>query len=397
MQRASKIVIVSQHYAPDPSATATFMTAIAGYLAQEFPVTVYSGWRGSAAPERPQVVEIKNWMPAKAALVRRAVAELLFSMRVFFVLLWHLRSGTVVLTVTSPFSLPYSVAAAAWLRRAQSVLILYDLFPDALVMSGLMGPRSIGAMAIHAANALMYRALTAVIVIGRDTTQLLQRYKGVTPDKICFIPNWATLPVGLRPVEANNRYRGLCGRRLVVGLSGNLGFTHDPLVVFEAARILRDSPDIGFLLSGWGTGFERLRTLQAEAKLPNIALVERVSDMDLSEFLAAADLWIIPYRKHAAGVSVPSRFYNLLAIGRAVVIVSEPDAEAAITIRDHDIGWVVTPGDPDQLADAIKAAAVSNEARAKGDRATAVAGQYSFERAMTSYRNLVDRLLQNRP
>ena len=400
MQRASKIIVVSQHYAPDPTTTAMFMTSIAEHLASEFPVVVFSGTSGSAAvaskdSDRPSIVEIKNWRPAKAALVKRAVAEILFSMRVFIVLLMRLRRGDVVLADTAPFTQPYSVAAAVWLRRARFVLILYDLYPDVLIMSGLIGPRSIIAMAIHAANALMYRTLSAVVVIGRDTSQLLRRYKAVTPEKICFIPNWATLPVGLRTIEANNRYRGLCQRRFVAGLSGNLGFTHDPLVVFEAARILQDAGDIGFLLSGWGTGFERLQALQADAKLPNVTLIDRVPDTDLAEFLASADLWIIPYRKNAAGVSVPSRFYNLMAIGRAVVIVSEASAEAAVTIREHDIGWVVPPGDPSELAAAIKAAASSGTAHAKGERAVAIAAQYSFKQAMTSYRNLVHRLLDN--
>ena len=401
MQRASKIVVVSQHYAPDPSTTAIFITAIAEHLAQTLPVVVFSGWRGSAeaaseGPGRPRIVEIRNWMPAKAALVKRATAELLFSMRVFFVLLMRLQRGDVVLTVTAPFMLPYSVAAVAWLRRARSVLILHDVFPDVLIMSGLMRPRSIVAIAIHAANALMYRALSAVIVIGRDTMHLLRRYKGVTPEKVCFIPNWATLPIGQRPIEADNRYRRLCKRRFVVGLSGNLGFTHDPLVVLEAARMLREANDIGFLLSGWGAGFERLQALQADAKLQNVVLMDRVPETDLAEFLASADLWIIPYRKNAAGVSVPSRFYNLLAIGRPVVIVSEASAEAAVTISDHDIGWVVPPGDAAGLAAAISAAASSDAARTKGERAVAVARQYSLEQAMTSYRNLVHGLLEKR-
>jgi len=400
MQRTCKIVVVSQHYAPDPSTTAIFMTAIAEHLAEDSPVVVFSGMSGSAAtategPGCPRVVEIRNWIPAKAALVKRATAEVLFSMRVFFVMLTQLRRGDVVLTVTAPFMLPYTVVAAAWLRRARSILILHDLFPDVLIMSGLMRPRSVIATVIHAANALLYRALSAVIIIGRDTPRLLRRYKAATPEKICFIPNWATLPIGLQPIDASNRYRRLCQRRFVVGLSGNLGFTHDPSIVFEAARILRDVDDIAFLLSGWGTGFQRLQALQAEAKLPNVVLVDRVPETDLAELLAAADLWIIPYRKSAAGVSVPSRFYNLLAIGRAVAIVSEPSAEAAVTIREHDIGWVVPPGDPAELAATIQAAAASGEARTKGERAVAVAGQYSFGQAMTSYRNLVHGLLEN--
>ena len=62
------------------------------------------------------------------------------------------------------------------------------------------------------------------------------------------------------------------------------------------------------------------------------------------QFLSAADVWLIPYRKNVAGVSVPSRFYNLLAVGRPVILVSEPDAEAALTVTENDLGWVVPPG-----------------------------------------------------
>ena len=135
----------------------------------------------------------------------------------------------------------------------------------------------------------------------------------------------------------------------MVGLSGNLGFTHDPLIVFEAARLLRDDPDIHFLLSGWGIGFERLKEMQSEARLPNVTLVDRVPDEDLEEFLSAANVWLIPYRKNVAGVSVPSRFYNLLAVGRPVILVSEPDAEAALTVTENDVGWVSRPAMPANL------------------------------------------------
>jgi len=71
--------------------------------------------------------------------------------------------------------------------------------------------------------------------------------------------------------------------------------------------------------------------MQAGANLPNVSLVERVPEQDLEAFLSAADAWLIPYRKDLAGVSVPSRFYNLLAIGRPVILVSEANAEAALS------------------------------------------------------------------
>ncbi|XSC45969.1 glycosyltransferase [Bradyrhizobium sp. RDT10] len=191
-------------------------------------------------------------MPGKAALLKRALAELLFTVRMFIALLVKLRSGDVALTVPAPFLLPYAFAAAAKLKGARSVLIMHDLYPDVLIMAGLLKPHSLPASAMRGLNALMFRALDAVVIIGRDTEKLLLRYSGMTSDKIRFIPNWATLERGVRAVDPDNPYRRPLSARFVVGLSGNLGFTHDPVIVFEAARLLRDNKDIHFLLSGWG-------------------------------------------------------------------------------------------------------------------------------------------------
>ena len=394
MQKSGKVVVVSQHYPPDPSTTAAIMAAISQRVAQEAEVLVLSGTAGSAAAAaagKPQVVEVGNWMPGKAALLKRALAELLFTIRLFVALLVKLRRGDVALTVPAPFMLPYAFAAAAKLKGARSVLIMHDLYPDVLIMAGLLKPQSIVAKAMRALNAPMFRALDAVVIIGRDTEKLLLRYRGMARDKIRFIPNWATLSRGVRAVDPENPYRRPLSARFVVGLSGNLGFTHDPVIVFEAARLLRENRDIHFLLSGWGIGFDQLREMQSEAKLPNVTLVDRVEDDQLETFLSAADVWIIPYRKNVAGVSVPSRFYNLLAIGRPVILVSEADAEAALTVTEHDVGWVVEPGSADELAKTISRAAGARDSQ-RAERAAEIAGRFDFEIAMTGYCSLIREL-----
>ena len=394
MPKSGKVVVVSQHYPPDPSTTAAIMAAISERVAREADVLVLSGTAGSAASvqaDKPAVVEVKNWMPGKAALGKRALAEALFTVRMFFVMLARLRRGDVTLTVPAPFMLPYAFAAAAKLRGARSVLIMHDLYPDVLVMAGMLKPQSIVAKAMRALNAPMFRALDAVVIIGRDTEKLLLRYRGMTRDKIRFIPNWATLPRGVRAIDPGNPYRRPLSARFVVGLSGNLGFTHDPVIVFEAARQLRDNDGIHFLLSGWGVGFEQLKAMQAEARLANVTLVDRVEEDQLESFLSAADAWIIPYRKNVAGVSVPSRFYNLLAIGRPVILVSEPDAEAALTVTEHDVGWVVEPGNADELAKAISEAARAEDP-ARAGRAAEIAGRFDFNAAMAGYAALIREL-----
>lgn len=398
MKQPGRVVVVSQHYPPDPSTTATIMAAISEHVARDADLLVLSGTAGSAASAsggKPEVVEVPNWMPEKGALKKRALAEMLFTLRMFVKLLCTLRRGDVTVTVPAPFMLPYAFTAAAKLRGAKSVLIMHDLYPDVLVMAGMLQPQSLPARAMRGLNALMFGALDAVVIIGRDTEKLLLRYRRMTRDRIHFIPNWATLAPGVRPVAADHPHRRSLSARFVVGLSGNLGFTHDPVIVFEAARLLRDDPDIHFLLSGWGVGFGQLKAMQAAANLPNVTLVDRVEDHELEAFLAAADAWIIPYRRNVAGVSVPSRFYNLLAIGRPVILVSEPDAEAALTVTEHDVGWVVEPGNADELAKAVRSAARAQDP-ARAERATKISERFDFGVAMSGYARLIHGLAQRR-
>src|SRR5437762_58369 len=91
MQKPGKIVIASQHYPPDHSTTAAIMSAIAGHLAMDAPVLVLSGTPGSkhepVSSGEPTIVEIKNRLPGKSALIRRAIAEILFVLRTFLALL----------------------------------------------------------------------------------------------------------------------------------------------------------------------------------------------------------------------------------------------------------------------------------------------------------------------
>ena len=178
--------------------------------------------------------------------------------------------------------------------------------------------------------------------------------------------------------------------QLVVGLSGNLGLTHHPRTIFEAARLLRDNGDVHFLLSGWGIGWNELSELQAKEQLGNVTLLPPVPQHDLDDFLSAADLWVIPYRRNITGVSIPSRLYNLLAIGRAIIVAAEENTEAALVISEEKIGWVVPPEEPAALAEAIARAAKDRaDVVEKGQRAATAAAKYSPEVALARYRHVV--------
>ncbi len=401
LQRAGKILLVTQHFAPFPSTTSGYMTDIAEDLARDSHVLVLSGSPNSATTRRPstsgglEVIEIRNWWPGKSALVSRTFAAALFAVQVFLSVMKHARSEDVLLCVTTPFTLPYAAALAARLRKAASALIIHDFYPDTLVMAGFLSPSSILTGLLRRVNKVMFHWLDSVVIIGRDMSSKLLEYPQMTAAKITLIPNWATLPVRYRELVSDNPFRIRCGgTQFVVAMSGNAGFTHDPESVFEAARILKDNKDIQFLLSGEGVGWTKIKEMQAASPLPNVTLVERVPESELESFLSAGDIWIIPYRKNNTGVSVPSRIYNLLAIGRPIIICSEPDAEAAMLVRDEDIGWVTPPEDAEAVAKAIMfAASDAANTKEKGHRAAIVASRFTRQISLSAYRDLMHRLL----
>ncbi|MCS3726365.1 glycosyltransferase family 4 protein [Bradyrhizobium betae] len=398
MEKAPRFILATEFYPPDSSTTATYLGAIAHAIALDMKTVVLSGTPGSGSPPAtckgmPDVVEIANWKPPKHALARRLIASSALAMRLFWAVYRRARPGDVVMSVTSPFTLPYAITLAARLRRARTALLIYDLYPEALVAAGVARQTSLVARALRLANGWLFRSLDAILVIGRDVPPLLLRYPGVNADNIHFVPNWTLLPISFRAPDAGHHLRRDHPSQFLAGLCGNLGFTHAARTVFEAARLLRHENSIHFVLSGWGVGWTELKSLQAAENLENVTLLEPVPEDQLAEFLAAADAWIIPYRRNVAGVSIPSRLYNFLAVGRAVIVGTEANSEAGLAVAEEDIGWVVPPEDPARLAKAISEAAADRAATLERGRQAAVAALKYTEQASTlRYRDIVRRL-----
>jgi glycosyltransferase involved in cell wall biosynthesis len=386
MRELGKIILVSQHYPPDPSPTATYIGDIARGLAADHRLVVLSGSPHPASGDtaNPEVIEIASAAVPKEALMRRAITKWWLATRMFLATLR--RAVRPVFCVTIPFTLPYGVMLSAKLRgAATTILLIYDLYPETLQTAGLAKPSSLVARLIRCANAVLLPRLDAFSTIGRDVALLA--YPGAAQEKIHFIPDWTLLPAACRDISADVRFGASRQSQLIVGLSGNPGYAHHPRTI-DAARLLRDNSDIHFLLLGWG--WKKLSKLQAKEHLRNVTLLAPVPQQDLIDFLLAVDVGVIPYRRNIAGVSIPGQLYDVLAIGRAIIVAAGPNAEAALVIGEEEIGWVVPPEEPAALAEAI-ARAVRNRAGVaeKGRRAATAVKRYSPELVLARYRHVI--------
>ena len=90
-------------------------------------------------------------------------------------------------------------------------------------------------------------------------------------------------------------------------------------------------------------------------------------------FLNACDVALISFVPGMAGISVPSRLYNVLAAGKPILAVADADSELARVVREEQIGWVIEPDDPAGLARAIRDAKDHPEERLEMGRLRATA------------------------
>ena len=293
--------------------------------------------------------------------------------------------------------LPYAVAAAARLKRARSALIMHDLYPDVLVMAGLLRPASILARAIRCANALMFRALDAVDHhrARHRTAAVALRGRDVRQDPVHS--ELGDAGAGGPADRPDNPYRRLHAARFVVGLSGNLGFTHDPDVVFEAARLLRDDAGNSFPALGLG---RRLRTTEANAVRCRSAQRDagraRAEDETSNSFLpprmsgSFPIASTLPACRCRAGSTICWR-----SAGRCILRFGSQCRGGA----DCQRAWPRLGGRarrPGRTARERYAWHRRPKIHRRAERAATIAQRYNFAAAMAGYADLMQKLLRER-
>jgi len=213
---------------------------------------------------------------------------------------------------------------------------------------------------------------------------------------VSVIPNWGDVDV-IEPTakEENVLLQELnLVDKFVVHYSGNHGRTHDLLSLVEAAKLLEEEADIHFVFIGEGSGKAEAVARAEEFSLNNVTFRTFVDRSELNTSLNASDVSVVAFKQGMAGISVPSRLYNLMAAGKPILAVVDDASEVADVIREAEIGVTVPPESAKLLAEQIlklKSDSAARTRMAVNSRNEAVA-KYSYEAIKQQYRDLFDSL-----
>ena len=136
--------------------------------------------------------------------------------------------------------------------------------------------------------------------------------------------------------------------------SGNLGRKQGlGQVVAMAEQLATRRPEIEIVLRGNGNQAQELVAEIGRRRLGNVRLAELQPNEALGTALAAGDIHLVPQNPQAAAFAVPSKVYNIMAVGRPFVATALPNSTLWHLQRQSGAFLCVPPNEPRSFAEAV--------------------------------------------
>ena len=383
-----RIGILTQYYPPEIGAPQARLSHLAGEFVRHghevvvltampnYPRgQVYPGYGGFLRREtRDGVSVIRTWIyPTQSVgLVKRLLNYFSFVLSSLCAGAFSLGKLDYLITESPPLFLGISGYLLALRTKARWIFNVSDLWPESAVRLGVLRDGA-SLRAAQALEAFCYRKAWLVTGQSREILEDIGRRfpsaatyhlsNGV--DTAMFRPDRRSAGARGRLLDGGNE--GAC----LAVYAGLHGIAQGLDQILDAAALLRNG-SVRIVLVGDGPEKERLVRQSQAMGLSNLRFLDPVAREAMPEMMASADVAIVPLKIHLPG-AVPSKLYEAMGSGAAVVLVAE--GEAANVVRESSSGLVVPLGDARGLADALEKLARDSELRgsmAEAGRATAV-------------------------
>lgn len=393
--------LVSEVYYPEEISTGYYLTTIAEGLTDSFDVKVLTGQpkhmaRGVRAAEHEFRNGVEIFRTVGTTLDKNVFLFRLFNMLTIGISMLIascrlFKKGDKVLVCTAPPSLPVTTAMATLLKGCELTVLVQDSYPEILVACQTIKKNGLAARIIDRFNRFVYKYSARIIVMGRDMKQLFERKSAGLDIPIIPIPNWADLDSIEPALRSENRLLSELGisDKFVCLYAGNIGHPTDVETIIDAAAKLITDERFHFLFIGAGVKKQWVADQIASRQLENVTLLDYRPRSEQIDFLNACDVGLVALIDGMWGTAMPSRTYNIMAVGKPILAITEQDSELALVIEEEGIGKIVPSRDPYKFIAALKELADNTEELAemsKRARAAALA-KYSPQTAVEAYRD----------
>jgi glycosyltransferase involved in cell wall biosynthesis len=308
---------------------------------------IYGNIREQDIALHPKVKLCQVMKKSRKSHVLRFLAWFLASIQIFFLLLFRYRKHEIFY-----FSLPPFSYLGSLLLKNKFSLLMFDVYPDVLKVLKIKETNFV-YKTWAGWNKKLFAKAHRVYTIGDSLASLMAQY--APKEKITVIPLWTGL-TNVHPVaKQENPFikEHTLENKFIVQYSGNIGGTHNIESLIEAAKLLRQQKDILFLIIGRGLKVPLVNKLIEEYALDNCMVLPFQPDEVIRYSIAAADVSVVMIEEEIANVSIPSKVYNIMAVGSSILSISPHTSEIGKLLQRFQNGANFPKDEVQQIADFI--------------------------------------------
>jgi len=246
---------------------------------------------------------------------------------------------------TNPFFGPVLVESAAN-GQGDTVNLVYDLFPEALIQSGKLRNGSFLARKCAAITANAFSRCTVSVFLGERLRAYAEEVHG--PARRAVV-----IPVGadgspFSESEPRIRAKDSTTCILYCGLMGRMHETDTLLGLWKRA----ETSGVKWCFQASGAGYKRLRD-----GAPGRGSISWGGPLPSDEWRVAmqnADVALVTVAPGAERVVMPSKTYSAMVAGQAILAICPRGSDLADLVLRHGCGWIVEPGDVEGLERTVR-------------------------------------------
>ena len=361
MTPASDVLFVSRYFWPELIGSAPFSTDIAEWLTRHGRrTTVVSGLPHYPEPAvcpayrdgkcRREIVggstieRLSVGAPKGGGARARIANEAEFLLRGLAALTTGRIDRHSIVLALCPSILSVALGVAAKRRNGVCVAVVHDIQSGLAEKLGMTGGGGLARL-MRACERLVLNRTDLVVVLSTEMKDQLRGIGVTVPIEV--VPLWVDTDQ-IKVVEPVSR------SSLKVLYSGNLGRKQGlGQIVDLAAELAVSRPDIEIILRGNGSQGQELAAEIRRRHLPNVRLTELQPNEALGPALAAGDIHLVPQNPEAAAFAVPSKVFNIMAVGRPFVATALPGSVLWELQRESGAFLCVPPDEPLGFAEAV--------------------------------------------
>ncbi|MBU9725169.1 glycosyltransferase family 4 protein [Diplocloster modestus] len=246
-----------------------------------------------------------------------------------------------------------------WVKHAKFIYNIQDFNPEQIIATGYSKNKSVLKI-MSVLDNFSCKQADKIIVVGRDMICTLEnRFHGSQLPAHVFVNNWIDeqtiypLPGDHERVLAFKKKYGLQDK-FVFMYSGNIGLYYDLLNLLKVIKQFKKEKNIIFAFVGEGSVLNELKRYKKEEQISNVVFIPYQDKENLIYSLNAGDVHWVVNAKGIRGISVPSKCYGVMGVGKAIIGVLEQNSEADLLINQANCGRVCEPGDYDEIQKQIR-------------------------------------------